>query len=292
MSYQNTLLLLSIYAGVSLRIIPSLNRILAASLQIRTNEYVISELREIISFPDEVFAETTATISFEKSIELRNVEIGYSQKETVLKNISLCINKGERILIAGESGAGKTTLLLVLLGFLKPHKGEIYFDGKIVEEYNSMWKNLVGYVPQNPYILDASITENIAFGIPVENIDHSKVAQLIRDLNLSEWVNALPEKSNTIIGEKGVKISGGQRQRISIARILYKESEILIFDEVTNQLDSNTEMEIMNLITKIASRKKTIIMISHRPQIASHFDTKYKMVDGRLEKALVVAERT
>jgi ABC-type bacteriocin/lantibiotic exporter with double-glycine peptidase domain len=289
MPYQSTLLLLSIYAGVSFRVIPSINRILAASLQIRSNEYVISELRNITNLHDQEFNDHHPRPSFEDSLELRALNTGYQPDTYILKDVSLKINKGERIIITGKSGAGKTTLLYVLLGFLKPAQGEILMDGKKISVKDPSWKTLIGYVPQSPYILDASISENIAFGVPMEMIDYHKIEQLVRDMGLTQWVNGLPQKLNTLIGEKGVKISGGQRQRIAIARVLYKEAEILLLDETTNQLDLQTEMEIMNIITQIASQKKTIIMISHRSQASSHFDSAYEMRDGHLEKLLTMS---
>jgi ABC-type multidrug transport system fused ATPase/permease subunit len=283
MSFQHTLLLLSLYAGISFRIIPSINRTLAAFLQIRTHEYVISELKEMTTETNSGTNNQLAKPVFNLTVELKNINVGYQRGTAVLKNISLQIRRGEKVIITGKSGAGKTTLLHVLLGFLKPQKGSILLDGVPLTDGTSL-RDLMGYVPQNPFILDASISENIAFGVNQETIDQVKIEKILRELELFEWATALPERFNTIIGEKGVRISGGQRQRLAIARVLYNESQILLLDEITNQLDQQTEKEIMRIIEKIASENKTIIMISHRPHAGISFDCVYRITDGYLER--------
>jgi ABC-type multidrug transport system fused ATPase/permease subunit len=283
MSFQSTLLLLSLYAGISFRIIPSINRILAATLQIRTNEYVVSELGRMTS-SSSVIHNTEKPPVFNHTLQLKNVDAGYQHGAAVIKNVTLQIKKGEKIIITGKSGAGKTTLMHLLLRFLKPQSGSILLDGFPLPDHDDSLRSLIGYVPQNPFILDASIAENIAFGVNAEMIDHSKISSLLRDMDLYEWSTALPNQLNTIIGEKGVKISGGQRQRLAIARVLYGEPEILLLDEITNQLDQHTEREILHIIERIASRKKTIIMISHRLQNIISFDSGYLMSEGQLQK--------
>jgi ABC-type multidrug transport system fused ATPase/permease subunit len=283
MSFQSTLLLLSLYAGISFRIIPSINRILAATLQIRTNEYVVSELGRMTSSSSEIHNTAKPTF-FNHTLELNNVDAGYKAGTAVIKNITLQIKKGEKIIVTGKSGAGKTTLMHLLLRFLKPQSGNMLLDGVLLSDHDESLRILIGYVPQNPYILDASIAENIAFGVNPEAIDYSKISTLLREMNLYEWTTELPDRFDTIIGERGVKISGGQRQRLAIARVLYREPEILLLDEITNQLDQHTEKEILHIIDKIASRKKTIIMISHRSQNVISFDSSYLMSEGQLEK--------
>jgi HlyD family secretion protein len=183
----------------------------------------------------------------------------------------------------GKSGTGKTTLLLILLQFLTEYKGKVLLDGIEIQPANrKAWQNILGYVPQNPLLLDGTIVENIAFGIPPEEIDIKKIDQLIHDLDLDEMVKALPEGADTPIGEKGIKLSGGQRQRLSIARALYANAEILLLDEVTNQLDMNTEREILMLFEKESMSNKTILMVTHQQDLTLKFDRTIRFENGIL----------
>jgi ATP-binding cassette, subfamily B, bacterial PglK len=284
-SVENSILLLSIYAGVSFRAIPSINRILAASLQIKTHEYVIAELQQMMVPLDISFEESIGNISFDKKIELADISFRHEDRPWVLKNVSLTIGRGEKVAIFGKSGSGKTTLFLVMMQFLKAQEGTIKVDDVTIDDHNSAaWKKRIGYVPQNPYILDDTLIENIAFGIPKEKIDQEKIMNLLRSLDLEAWMNKLPNKLNTIIGEKGTKLSGGQRQRLAIARALYHDAEILLLDEVTNQLDRDTEQDVINIIHNLSSLKKTVILITHRVELWKMFDSIYKIINNRLEK--------
>ncbi len=286
-SYADTLLLLSLYAGVSFRIIPSINRIFSASLQMRTHEYVVDELIDMTSSSERVASSDVEqnSLSFNHSIKLQNISFAFEGQPPTLHNASLVINKGEKIVLMGKSGAGKTSLLLILLRFLKESQGDIFIDEeKITEENTSSWRKLLGYVSQNPFILDASVAENVAFGIPQEQINYTFVQQLLADLDLDTWINSLPQGVQTVIGEKGMKISGGQRQRLAIARALYQNAEILLLDEITNQLDKQTEQEILKLIHRGSLQNKTIIMVSHQVEHLNNFDSVYELKDGIFEK--------
>ncbi len=286
-SYTSMMLLLTLYAGASFRIIPSVNRIFAALLQIRSNEYVLQELQNIVTRDSTDFKERDETLPFNKMIELKDIRFAYSGKPIILNIDSLTISKDEKILLTGKSGMGKTSLLLILIRFAQEQRGEIYIDGeKLRIEDTRKWQNLFGYVPQSPSILDASIAENIAFGIPLDQIDFTRMNQLIANLDLQTWVTSLSTGLNTIIGERGVLISGGQRQRLVLARALYHGAQILLLDEITNQLDKQTRQEIMETLTKSVLHNKTIIMVSHHLEETSFFDSIYELVDGRLVKVL------
>ncbi len=181
--------------------------------------------------------------------------------------MSFSIKKGERFGIKGRTGAGKSTLFNLLLGLFPPDKGYIKVDGVALDENNiSQWHELVGYVPQDVFIADLTIAENIALGHNMENIDIEKVKRVIKQASIEDFVSSLPEGLNTFIGEGGSRISGGQRQRIGIARALYKDAEVLFFDEATSSLDSATEREINDSIRELSDKHKqlTIIIISHR----------------------------
>lgn len=278
---QETLLLLGVYAGVGLRIVPSINRIFSALHQIRINNHVINELPDIIGLADDDLGNQVQATTFNSTIHINKISFSYPAGSQILQKTTMVIKKGEKIAITGVSGTGKTTLFLILLGLLDVLEGKILLDGKSVNKM--VWRKLFGYVPQQPYILDASIAENIAFGIPGKEINREKINAILTQMELSEWVNSLPDGIDTTVGEKGLKMSGGQRQRLAIARGLYHDPEILLLDEVTNQLDPHTEAEIVETLEKAASGK-TIIMIAHRPDLFKHFDHVYELIDGTVRE--------
>ncbi len=283
-STPNSILLLTVYAGASFRIIPSVNRVFAALLQIRTNEYVLQELQHSVADKDN-YREAIEPLQFKSSIELRNIYFAYESKPLILKDASLTISKHEKILLTGKSGSGKTSLLLILLRYVTELQGGIYIDEKKLEtEITLKWQRLLGYVPQTPVILDSSIFENIAFGVPPDQINHQHVSKLIHDLDLQEWIDSLAEGLHTIIGERGVKISGGQRQRLAIARTLYHGAEILLLDEITNQLDKQTRQEILKMLSNGVFQNKTIIMVSHLIEDDNFFDSIYAIQNEQIIK--------
>jgi ABC-type multidrug transport system fused ATPase/permease subunit len=282
--YQQTLALLAIYAGASFRIVPSINKIFNAMQQIRTNEYLFEEFKIPTSMTSILVAPSLMKIIFTETVELRNISFQYPDGPNALDRISMTIRKGEKIAITGASGEGKTTTLLILLGFLKQTEGELLVDRKLIED-KSAWLNLIGYVPQNPYILDGTVAENIAFGIPHENIDEKKIANLINDLALNDLIHNLPNGIDTRIGERGAKLSGGQRQRIAIARALYADTDILLLDEITNQVHATLELEILDLLNQIAGKKKTIIMVMHKAP-KGFFDAIYNLQKGTLQQVI------
>lgn len=280
--YQQKLLLLGVYAGASFRMIPSINRILNSILQIKSHEHLFKEL-DITGTQSIDNYESSIPLKFDKSIEIIGVSFQYPNGANVLQNASLVINKGEKIALVGKSGTGKTTLLLILLQFLKEQSGQILLDGVGHDrKYQKAWRKIFGYVPQNPYLLDGTIAENIAFGLSPEQIDTTKIEQLIVELDLEQMISQLPDGLATLVGEKGIKLSGGQRQRIAIARVLYADAEVLLFDEITNQLDTTSEQEILHTLEKAALRNKTMVMITHHTHLLNRFDRIVKLENGVL----------
>jgi len=287
-NYQQTILLLGIYASASFRIIPSINRILHGSLQLRTHEYLIQEMKVLSDYHPDDFESLTPPLSFEKSIELRNISVRYKGGPHILHEAGLIISKGEKIALTGKSGEGKTTLLLLLIGFLKSDAGEILIDGKKIEPGRS-WRAFMGYVPQNPYILDGSLAENVAFGVSHSQIDRQKILRLMNDLGLMDLVKQLPHGLDEQIGERGVKLSGGQRQRLAIARALYADASILVLDEVTNQVNLAIELEIMDLLDDLAKKGKTILMVTHKIARQDFFDSIYTLTGGKIQRLITHA---
>ena len=271
----NLVLLLGIFAIAGVRLLPSLRTIMASWSSIRYNRYTIDTLRDAEEVSKNSVT-TTDRFHFEHSIELRNLGFSFEDSETPLfDNISLTINKGERIGIRGASGVGKTTLFNVILGLYRPTSGAIYVDGEELRESNiRKWQNSIGYVSQSVFIADSTLLENIALGCDSSAIDIERIHSVIELADLTEFVASLPDGIHSRIGEQGSKISGGQRQRIGIARALYKNSEILFFDEATSSLDNKTEENINNAIHNLSLKNSslTIVIIAHRESSLEYCD--------------------
>ena len=212
-----------------------------------------------------------------KEINLNNVNFRYSAKDSILlKNINFKIKCGTAIGLIGESGVGKTTLINIILGLIKPFSGSVEVDGTNIDEDIKNWQNQIGYVPQDIYLSDDTIKNNIAFALPEEKINKHAVDRAINNAKLADLIRNLSNGIETKIGEFGDRISGGQRQRIAIARALYTNPKILILDEFTNSLDLNTEEKIINEVNTLKG-EKTIIMIAHRLSTLKNCDYIYKL---------------
>ena len=273
---ENLTLLLGIFAIAAVRLLPSLRTIMAGWSSIRYNRYTIDTLAECSDDELSPIINSEERINFNKSIELRNIEFGFEDATTpLLRELSLTINKGERVGIKGASGVGKTTLFNLILGLYRPTSGSIFIDGEELNDGNiRKWQNSIGYVSQSVFISDGSLVENIAFGCESKDIDYNRINEVIELANLKEFVSSLPQGIHTHIGEQGSKISGGQRQRIGIARALYKSADILLFDEATSSLDNDTEESINNAISNLANsnRSLTIVVIAHRDSSLEYCD--------------------
>jgi ABC-type multidrug transport system fused ATPase/permease subunit len=225
------------------------------------------------------------TFRFYDKVILDSLTFQYpNTKRNVIENISLSISKGESIGLIGKSGAGKTTLVDILLGLFIPQFGDIKVDEVSVYSNLRAWQNMLGYVPQSIFLIDDTLERNIAFGVPDHLIDPNRLNKAIEMAQLREVVEQLPEGVKTIVGEQGVLLSGGQRQRVGIARVLYHEREILVFDEATAALDSETE-HLITEATKALAGNKTIIIIAHRLSTIEHCDCIYQLEQGRILKS-------
>ena len=202
-------------------------------------------------------------------IKIRNLSFDYGEKD-ILKGLNFSLINGQTIGIIGESGAGKTTLSNILSGLIKPKDGEILINNKLMDLNQYEMNNVVGYVPQTPYLIDDTILNNIAFGEFDENIDITRVHSVIKETELNSLIHNLEKGIYSMVGESGLKLSGGQRQRICIARALYKNPKILIFDEPTSALDVKTSEEIMKKITSMKNIIK--IIVTHKEKDKHYFD--------------------
>ena len=263
----------ALFAVALFKIIPSISRILNCTQLIRYNypaaKLICKELRNAKidnpnshSFLNEK-SKIIKKIIIRDSIELRNIKYSYSLEEkTIFDNLNLKIKKNDCIGIFGESGSGKSTLINLISGLIKPHKGEVLIDGNNNFD-QKLFMNSIGYVPQRVFIINDSLKSNIAFGQPETEIDAKRLAISSKYANIEEFIQSKNEKYDFQVGDRGSKLSGGQLQRIGIARALYRDPELLIFDESTSSLDSSAEEKFLDLINYFVN-KKTIIIISHK----------------------------
>lgn len=284
-SNQEIISLIGVFAIAGYRILPSLNRILTSILSIQSVQYTIDIVSQISELKEDSVNKTNSSKNYDfDQIELKNVFFKYSKESNyIIKGISMDINKGENIGIIGKSGAGKSTLMNILLSYLKPSMGDILIDGKEIGQFNdSALLKLMGYVSQDVYIIDDTLEKNIAFGINDEDIDKERIKHVVDISQLTSFVNELPQRLQTKIGERGASISGGQRQRVGIARALYSGAKILLFDEATSSLDNETEKDVTDAIYKLKTDNITSIIIAHRYSSLIHCDKIYEIENGIL----------
>ena len=270
---------LSIYAGVSFRLLPSVNRIITSFNCLSTNNYVLSYLENsVVEKPKD---KKSLPLHFADNIALDKVSFGYSPNMNIFQDVSLKINKGQFIGIVGLSGSGKSTLVNIIASLIGPTFGELKLDGKVIDKGNCRsYRFLFSYVKQDVFMLNASIVKNISFMDEEPDID--KVKECLAKVNLDEWVGTLTKGIDMNVGELGGKISGGQRQRIAIARALYKDASIFIFDEVTNNLDSYSREQTLKAINLLKDAGKTAIFITHKEDELKLCDRVYSLENKKL----------
>ena len=264
-----TLPIIGLYTFAAYRLQPAIQVIFAGLAGLRYGCAAVDNLYKDLqrdSAPCQHPPDPLMPLRAKQTIALRKLSYTYpNATKPTLNNIDLDISIGSTVGVVGSTGAGKTTLVDVILGLLRPSKGEITIDEiAFSDEQVRAWQQSIGYVPQDIFLADATIAENIAFGIPPEEIDHAQVESCARTAQIHEFiVNNLSEQYRTSVGERGVRLSGGQRQRLGIARALYNDPELMVFDEATSALDTTTEHAVMDAIEVLAGRK-TIIIIAHR----------------------------
>lgn len=228
--------------------------------------------------PQHLFNVKGAHLTFKNTLSLKKINFRYNDNSPFLfKEFNLTIKKGSRIGFIGETGSGKSTLLDIIMGIQKPFQGTLEIDGEVINSSNIVsWQKNIAHVPQVIYLADISIAENIAFGVPIEQIDFERVILAAEQAQIADTISTWPDKYHTVVGERGVRLSGGQRQRIGIARALYKQADIIVFDEATSALDSATEKVVMNAINNLSSNL-TLIIVAHRITTLEGCDTIVKL---------------
>jgi ATP-binding cassette subfamily C protein len=278
--------LLGLYAYAGFRVIPSANRIMLYVTELRYSRSWIHDLRADLATLEPATRATERgdvdAVRFTRTLALEGVSYTYvGEREPVLLGVDLAIARGESVGIVGSSGAGKSTLVDVLLGLLAPSAGRITVDGRDIRTALRSWQRHIGYVPQEPFLLDDTLRRNVAFGIADAEIDDRRVDNALRLAQLAEFVATLPDRLETLLGERGTRLSGGQRQRVAIARALYHEPEVLVFDEATSALDSPTERELIAALEALHG-VKTLVVIAHRLTTVRRCDRLALLRDGRV----------
>lgn len=281
---------LSAFAVASMRLMPSFNRISSYMNNVAYYEPALNYVYENINpenMADKILHEQEASdkpISLKNKIEIKNLVFSYPETDKkIFQHANMEIPVGKSIGLIGPSGAGKTTVVDILLGLLEFQEGEILSDGEDVMKNYPDWLGKIGYIPQSIYLTDSTIRENIAFGIPEEEVDDKRIWSVLEEAQMKEFVAQQEGGLDAMIGERGIRISGGQRQRLGIARALYHNPELLIFDEATSALDNDTEAAIMEAIDSFHGRK-TMVIIAHRLKTIENCDIVYEVADGKITR--------
>ena len=284
-TFKNALPIISLYAFAGYRLVPALQSIYACITQLRFIGPAINSLSDDLkSLKSYKIHQDKKILLIENDITLRNIHYNYPEiSRTALRNINIKIPAKTTIGLVGPTGSGKTTLVDLILGLLQAQKGTLEVDAQVIKESNlRAWQRSIGYVPQNIYLADDTVSANIAFGINKKDIDQEEVERAAKTANLHNFIiNESPQQYQTIVGERGIKLSGGQRQRIAIARALYNKPQVLILDEATSALDNQTEQVVMEAINNL-SKNITIILIAHRLNTVKNCDIIFKLDKGEI----------
>jgi ABC-type multidrug transport system fused ATPase/permease subunit len=278
---------LSLFGVAAFRLLPSANQLLLSIQTIRFAQPRLLSLYEDSKLVHQIDSSTDSSLKFVEEIRIRDLSFTYDAViEPALSSVNLVVRRGEAVGIIGSSGSGKSTLVDVLLGLLQPSGGQMLVDKQDIQTNLRSWQNQIGYVPQTIFLTDDSLRRNIALGLPDNLVDEEAVVDALRAAQLQDFVAGLPDGLDTVVGERGVRLSGGQRQRIGIARALYNKPEVLVLDEATSSLDTETEHEVMKAVQALQGTK-TVVIVAHRLSTVEYCDRLY-----RLENARVVDEGT
>jgi ATP-binding cassette subfamily B protein len=268
------------------RLLPVLQQAYGAWAQINSGQASLKDTIELLDQPLPDCANQSITqLPFNQNIILRQLSFRYSEQAPyVLNQLNLTITKGSRVGFIGTTGSGKSTLLDIVMGLLHPTNGLLEIDGQPINSSNQRaWQSHIAHVPQVIFLADTTIEENIAFGIPRDQIDFSRVKKAAQQAQISQSIESWPKQYLTFVGERGIRLSGGQRQRIGIARALYKQADVIIFDEATSALDGETEQAVMQAIESL-SKELTLLIIAHRLSTLKSCTQIVELSDGNIKR--------
>lgn len=278
----------SVFAYAVVKLLPSVSVISSTLNDLHFYSVSIKSLYDDIKASEntsysEPITDNKKTLEFKNEIIIDNVDFFYSSlpEKKVLKNVSFKIKKNTSVAISGVSGAGKTTIIDIVLGLLPCRSGKVLCDGVDIKENMRGWRKNISYIPQNIYLSDDTIRNNVAFGVDTTSVDDEKIWDALEKAQLKDYVNNLPKKLDTVIGERGIRMSGGQRQRIGIARAFFRNTNIIVFDEATSALDYETEKNILDHVSQYAS-DHTLIIITHRLNTIDSCNSIFKVEGGNI----------
>jgi ATP-binding cassette, subfamily B, bacterial PglK len=285
--------LLGAFALAGQRILPSFHNIFQSWTQIKSNQQQLLDVLDLIEISPDLtlrLASVSPHLPFLHDISFSNVSFKYSlEGDMVIDTVNLTIGKGTRVGFVGKTGSGRSTIIDLIMGFLEPVSGEIRIDGELLTRHNiRSWQANIVHVAQDVYLADASLAENIAFGIPFEKTDFDRAHRAALQAAISEVIERLPDGYRTMTGERGIRLSGGQKQRIGIVRTIYKDATIMVLDEATSALDNETESEVMEAIQALSSNM-TVLIIAHRPSTVAGCDQIIRAENGKASATKVDA---
>ena len=270
------------------RLLPVLQQAYGSWTGIQSGQASLQDTLELLDqpLPDHADQSAAQALPFKRNISLKQFGFRYSpQTPYVLKQLDLTIAKGSRVGFIGITGSGKSTLLDIVMGLLQPTNGSLEVDGQAVTSTNNRaWQAHIAHVPQAIFLADNSIEENIAFGVPKDQIDHQRVREAAQQARIADSIETWPKQYQTFVGERGIRLSGGQRQRIGIARALYKQADVIIFDEATSALDNETEQAVMQSIENL-SQDLTLLIIAHRLTTLKNCTQIVELGEGGIKRA-------
>lgn len=284
-AFESILPFLTVFGFAVFKLLPSFQQIYSSLSSIKANlsafKNLENDLEKSLNLKNTKNDENNNVLLIKNKIVLKNISYYYIKNQNILSDINISISKNSLIGFAGPSGCGKSTLADIIMGLIKPVEGNVMLDDKNIIDCRREWQNNIGYVSQSIFLIDASIQDNIIFGVDDEKLDKNKLNRCLEMSNLSDFVKRLPNGVDTLVGEKGIKISGGQKQRIAIARALYHDANFLIFDEATSSLDGISEKKILDSIQNLKG-KLTIVLIAHRLATLKYCDLIYFMENGKI----------
>ncbi|RMG64620.1 MAG: ABC transporter ATP-binding protein [Calditrichaeota bacterium] len=282
---EKMVILLGLFTAAAYRLLPSMNRLSSAVMQLQTYRHTVDLLAEAPA-GGQAAPSRPQPVPFRRSLVLEKVAFAYpGRSDFALREVDFRLDCGQTVGIVGSSGSGKTTLLLILMGLLEPRSGRVLVDGRPLTSHQVPgWQRQIGYVPQQPFLLDGTLLENIVFqpGVSREAVDQEALDFALQASGLGPWVETLPQGLDTPVGERGTGLSGGQRQRLVLARALYRRPRLLVLDEATSELDPASEAAILAALKRLQEKNLTMVIVSHRRSPLSLCHRAYRMESGRL----------